>query len=155
MSRKPVKIYLRVKKGVLVPADNYAASMLRERGYAIGDVIGAVLTKLRNPRFNRLVHRIGALCAANISDFTGMDAHKVIKRIQLEGNIHCEETAIKISGLGMCVHLTPLSIGFETLDEGEYRVVARNLCRHIAEKYWPDLTPEAIEEMAQNFVGEA
>ena len=55
---KREKIYFRVDRGCLVPADSYAQSKLRERGYHLGDLLSAELTKPRNPKFNRLVHRI-------------------------------------------------------------------------------------------------
>jgi len=156
-ARKPTKekIYLRVVKGGFEPADHYAATRLREKSYKVGDVIGASLTKLRNPKFNRLVHRIGQLCAANIDAFHGMDAHRVIKRIQLEGNIACEELGIVVPNVGMVVAKIPQSLSFETMDEGEYHEVARAICRHVAMQYWPSLTPQKIEQMAESFVGEA
>jgi len=30
----------------------------------------------------------------------------------------------------------------------------KNLCRHIAETYWPHLTPEQVQEMAESFIEE-
>lgn len=149
------RIYLRVVKGGFKPADSYAYGRLREKGYGIGDVVGAEIRKIRNPKFNRLVHRIAQLCAANIDAFSGMDAHRVIKRLQLEGNIACEELGIVVPGVGMVTAKIPQSLSFDSMDEGEYREVARSLCRHIAENYWTSLTPEQIEEMAESFVGEA
>jgi len=50
----------------------------------MNDVVAAQITKLRNPKFNRLVHRIGQLVVANIEAFAGLDAHTAIKRMQLE-----------------------------------------------------------------------
>ena len=150
--RKPEKLMLRVAKGALVPADGYTASRLRERGYHTGDVVGAIISKLRNPKFNRLIHRIGQLCVANIDDFGAMDAHQCLKRLQLESGVACDETAIRVPGLGMVLHRTPQSLSFESLDEGDFHDAARGLCRWIAAEYWPTLTPEAIEEMAASFV---
>jgi hypothetical protein len=40
------------------------------------------------------------------------------------------------------------------MDEGEFHEAARAMCRFIAEKYWPDLTPEQVEQMAESFVEE-
>jgi hypothetical protein len=152
---KREKIYFRVDKGMLVPADNYAASKLRERGYRMGDLLSAELTKPRNPKFNRLVHRIGQLVTANIDAFSGLDAHKAIKRLQIEGKVACDEIGISIAGYGMMMQLIPRSLSNESMDEGEYQQAARGICRTIAERYWPSLTEDAIAEMAESFVGES
>lgn len=151
---KRERIYLRVAKGALVPADNYAASLLRSRGYAMNDLLTAELVKPRNPRFNRLVHRIGQLVVANIESFSGMDAHQAIKRIQIEGKVACEEIGISVANYGMVIQLIPRSLSFESMDEGEYLIAARGICRTIAERYWPELDEDQIAEMAESFVGE-
>jgi hypothetical protein len=149
------KIFLRVAKGTLVPADAYAEQQLRSRGYHIGDVIKADLTKLRNPKFNRLVHRIGQLVVANLEAFKGLDAHQACKRLQIEGRVACDEIGIMVQGFGMVIQFIPRSLSFETMDEAEFHDAARGICRTIAERYWKDLSAEQIEEMAESFVGEA
>jgi hypothetical protein len=152
---KKERVYLRVINGGLVPADDYAASRLREKAYKVGDVLAAQITKLRNPRFNRLVHRIGQLVVANIDAFDGLDAHTAIKRLQMEGRIACDEIGILVPDYGMVVQVIPRSLSFDTMDEGEYHEVARAICRLIAQRYWTKLTPEQIEQMAESFVMEA
>ena len=152
---KREKIYLRVVKGALVPADTYAASKLRERGYGMNDLLSAELTKPRNPKFNRLVHRIGQLVVSNIEAFAGLDAHQAIKRLQIEGKVACEEIGVMVANYGMVIQLIPRSLSFESMDEGEYVQAARGICRTIAERYWPSLTEDAIAEMAESFVGES
>lgn len=151
---KPEQFMLRVIKGGFVPADAYTAKRLRERGYAINDILASSLKKLRSAGFNRLVHRIGQLVVANIEAFAGIDAHKAIKRLQIEGRIACEEIGVLVQGYGMVIQFIPRSLSFESMDEGEYREAARGICRTIAERYWPSMTPEAIEEMAESFVEE-
>lgn len=178
---KKEKIHLRVTRGALVPADSFAERLLREKKYKINDVVGAVITRLRNPRFNRLVHKIGVLCAENIDDFNGMDAHAVIKRLQLEGNIYCDEIGIKtpvfsnesvsettkvflvkasellgfkFTDDGLLIVRTPRSLSFESLDEAEFSDAAKQICRLISANYWPSLDPEKIEEMAQVMIDE-
>lgn len=153
MSRE--KIFLRVDKGMLIPADAFAAQQLRQRNYKIGDVIKADLTKLRNPKFNRLVHRIGQLCVANIEAFHGLEAHAAIKRLQLESGTQCDEIAIMLEGYGMVVQRVPRSLSFESLDDASFNQAARDICRHIAKRYWQTLTAEQIEEMAESFVEES
>jgi len=151
---KRERIYLRVDRGCLVPADNYAASKLRERNYHVGDLLAAELVKPRNPKFNRLVHRIGQLVVANIDAFSGLDSHRAIKRLQIEGKVFCEEIGIHVPGYGMLIQFIPRSLSFESLDEGEYQEAAKGICRTIADRYWPNLSEEQIAEMAESFVGE-
>lgn len=152
MSRE--KIFLRVVKGALVPADDYATGKMRSRGFNIGDILQADLVKLRNPAFNRLVHRIGNLVVANIEDFAGMKGHEAIKQLQLDGGIACVRQIVDLPGLGRCMVTNPKSLSFDSMDEGEFREAARAICRYIAEKYWPTLTAEQVEQMAESFVGE-
>lgn len=154
-SAKKDRIYLRVSKGALIPADNYAESQLRAKGYAIGDVVAAQITKLRNPKFNRLVHRIGQLAVANIEAFAGLDAHVAIKRLQLEGRIECDLIGIHLPGYGMVEQAIPRSLSFDTMGEVEYQAAALAICRHITRVYWPTITPERVEAMAESFVTEA
>lgn len=182
---KRERIYFRVSKGALVPADNYAASVLRQRGYHLGDLVAADVVKPRNPKFNRLVHKLGQLVVANIEAFRGMDAHAAIKRLQVEGNIACEEIGIsmprawdtfaaaimRLPGMdaiapalrvvrsmlpekAVVTMFSPRSLSFESMDEGEYKQAARGISRTISERYWPDLDPERIENMADCMVEE-
>jgi len=147
-------VYVRVGKGRLEPADAYAASQLRSRGYRVGDVLKAKLTKLRNPKFNRLDHRIGQLVVANIDSFHGADAHDAIKRLQIESGAGCDEIGVILPGFGMAMHRTPRSLSFDQMSEEEYQQVAKAICRYVSERYWPTLTPEQVEAMAEAFIEE-
>jgi hypothetical protein len=151
---KREKIYFRVAKGMLIPADNYASSVLRDRGFHIGDLVAADLTKPRNPKFNNLVHQLGVLVTENIDAFHGMDAHKAIKRLQIEGGVACDEVGVVIKGFGMVTQRIPRSISFANMDEGEYQQAARGISRTIAENYWPSCSAEEIEHMASAMISE-
>lgn len=152
--QKKEKIHLRIVKGGLVPADQYAESLLRNKHFKVGDVVGASIRKLRNQKFNRLVHRIGQLVAANIESFSGLDAHVCIKRLQIEGRIACDEIGVMVQGYGMVIQSIPRSMSFETMDEAEYHDCAKKICRLIAERYWKELEFEQIESMAEAMVDE-
>lgn len=152
---KREKVYLRVSKGALVPADPYAASILRERGYHMNDLLAADLIKPRNPKFNRLVHQLGQLVVANIEAFSGLDAHTAIKRLQIEGKVACDEIGVLVPNYGMVIQFIPRSLSYQSMDEGEYQQAARGISRTIAERYWTDATPEAIEQMASCMIQEA
>lgn len=145
---------LKVVKGGFAPADSYTNGILRQRGYCIGDIVGAVITKCNNPKFNGLHHRIGQLCADNIEAFEGMEAHSVLKRIQWEANIWCEEVPVFLDGGLVATMRFPRSMSFENMDDSQRREAVLAMCRYISKRYWPSLTPEAIEEMAESFVTE-
>lgn len=153
--RRPERIPLRVSKGALIPADSMAAARLRAKGYAMNDIVFAEIKKPRNPGFHRLAHRIGTLVAENIDVFSGMTAHNVLKRLQWEGNIACEEVVVQDADGEIRMIRWPLSMSFESMDQGEFKEVVAAFCRHIAETYWPDLDPEQIEEMADSMVDAA
>lgn len=152
--QKKEKIHLRIVKGGLVPADQYAESLLRNKKFKVGDVVGAEIRKLRNVKFNRLVHRIGQLCAANIEEFAGIDPHRVIKRLQIEGRVACDEIGVLVPGFGMVIQFIPRSMSFSEMDEAEYHDSAKKICRLIAERYWQGLDADQIEEMAGAMVDE-
>lgn len=152
--RRPERFPLRVVQGAFQPADITCQARLRDKGFKTGDLVFVEFRKPRNPKFHRLGHALGRLCSENIDAFEGMDAHRVLKRLQLEAQIGCEEMAIVVPGVGKCLHLIPRSLSFESMDEGEFKEVIAGFCRHIAKQYWPTLTPEAIEDMAGVMVNE-
>lgn len=150
---KRERIYLRVtREGTLIPADPCAASKLRERSYRVNDLLVADLCKPRNPKFNGLVHRLGMLVVKNIDSFSNYEAHRAIKRIQIEGKVACDEIGYMIPNFGMAIQFIPRSISFESMDEAEFQHAAKGICRTIADRYWHDRTPEQIEEMAESMV---
>ena len=150
MSRE--RIMLRVTKGALVPADGPSVKRLRERGYHTGDVLSAELRKPRNPGFHRLAHAFGELCAENIEAFGGIDPHRVLKRLQIEANVGCDEVPLNFPGIGPCVYRVPKSLSYESMDQGEFEEVFRGLCEHVARVYWPGLDAAEVERMAECMV---
>lgn len=152
--RKPEKIYLRVIQGGFQPADQCAAYQLRDKKLKVGDIVGVTIKKLRSNGFNRLVHRIGQLCVANIEAFHGLDAHVCIKRLQIEGKIACDEIGVMVPGYGMVIQFIPRSMSYESMDQVEYHDAAKKICRLISERYWPSLDADQIEEMAGAMIDE-
>jgi len=146
------KTLLRVGKGVLTPADDMAAAQLRSRGFKLGDMVLAEITKPRHPGFHRLAHQLGSLLTENLDAFEGMDPHAVLKRLQWEANIGCDEFGAQAPGLGLVMVRTPRSLSFASMDDGEFREVMVGLCRHVAKTYWPSCTPEQVEAMASAWV---
>lgn len=138
-----------IDKGVLVPHDEHTVRRLREKGYRIGDTVSADLTKPRNPKFHRLAHAFGQLVADHIEGFEHMDAHRVLKRLQLESGVGCEELMLHVPGIGMVPYKIPESLSFANMDEGRFRQVFTALCEHVSRTYWTSLSPQQVEEMAQ------
>lgn len=153
MKRKqPERLLLTVAKGALIPGDGYTQKRLKERGYRVGDILLADLRKPRSPGFHRLAHRLGQLVAENIEEFAGLDGHQALKRLQVEGNIACDELPVFLTLFDQKIKVNqriPRSLSFASMDEGDFRETLQAMCRFIAAEYWPDLTPEQIEEMAE------
>ena len=74
---------------------------------------------------------------------------------QVDAELECDITHTEIPGLGTLVSKTPRSLAFESLDQGQFYEFAKSACRHIAATYWPHLTAEAVQEMAESFVEES
>ena len=152
---KRERILLRVERGALVPADAHSQQRLREKGYKVGDILAAELIKPRHPGFWRLAHRIGTLCVQNIDAFSSLSPHQAIKKLQFDTGLWCDITETEIPGLGVLVSKQPRSLAFESLDQGEFYELMKGLCGHIAATYWPHLSAEAVQEMAESMLEEA
>ena len=146
---RPERFALRVAKGAFVPADTTTQSRLRARGYKTDDLIFAEFKKPRNPKFHRLAHQLGVLCAENLDAFDGWETHAILKRLQIEANVGCDEVACMLpGGSGNYIARIPRSLSYESMDDGEFHEVMRGMCRHIASTYWKGVDPQAIENMA-------
>ena len=149
------RLLLRVSKGCLTPADEHTQAVMRERGYHIGDVLSAELRKPRNPEFHRLAHVFGQMLADNLDDFNGLSAHTVLKRIQLEAGIACDELWLNMPSIGPVAYRIPKSISFAQMDEAEFLETYRQMCEYISRRYWKDLDAQQIQDMAQVMVSAA
>ncbi len=148
--RKP-RYALRVIKGGYAPADCSSASALRV-SHRVGDLVFAEFTKPRNPGFHRLAHQLGSLLAENIDAFAGVGSHDVLKRLQIEANVGCDEIGLNFPGIGPCSYRIPRSMSFESMDEAEFKEVIRAMCSYVSAKYWPTVSAERIEAMADAWV---
>lgn len=136
-------------KGCLIPADGMTQAKMRERGYKTGDVLFAEFKKPRNPRFHRLMHALGGMAAENVEAFEGMDAHSILKRLQMEAGVGCEEIAYELHGQTV-VQRIPLSLSFESMDEGEFKKVSGAMAHRLT-KYWNDATVDEVWQMAEEW----
>jgi len=147
--KRPERHALRVIKGGFAPADGGTANRLREKGVRIGDLVFVEMKKPRNPKFHRLVHAFGEILVQNIEAFEAMNSHSVLKRLQIEAGVGCDEIAVIFPGIGPCTYRIPRSLSFESLDETEFKEIFRSMCVYISKTYWPSLSPEKIESMAE------
>ena len=147
--RRPERLAFRVTPAGLEIADTFSAARFKTKGLHAGDLVFAEIRKPRNPGYHRLAHALGQIVADNLDEFADMDAHGVLKRVQLEADIACDQMAINFPGLGPCSYRLPRSLSFESLDQTQFEAVYGAMCRHIAERYWPSLTSERVAEMAE------
>ena len=140
---------LKVIKGGFEPADSFTAQKLRDRKYSMGEIVAAQITKPRNPGFWRLAHQLGTLVAENIESFEGMQSHKVLKRLQREAMIECDEFAFMVSGCGMVTQYIPRTLAFESMSDEVFREVYEQMCKWIVKTYWPSETTEGITAMVE------
>ena len=150
MSTKP-RYALRVIKGGYAPADGTTAAALRGK-HRVGDRVFVQFSKPRNTGFHKLAHALGGLLAENIEAFAHMDAHTVLKRLQIEGGIGCDEIGVNFPGIGPCAYRIPRSLSYESLDQDEFHEVIESMCKYVSAKYWPSVSPEKIEAMAEVWV---
>lgn len=158
-ARKIRPIYFSVRKvadvetgeviGALVPLTGWDRRAMRERKYHVGAELRAELKRPRNPKFNRLVHALGALLVEHVEAFAGMDAHDAIKRCQREAGLFCEAMTTEVKGIGTLTLNVAQSLAFDSLDEGDFQEFFRGLCRHVSAHYWPTMTEEQVAEQAE------
>jgi hypothetical protein len=146
--KRKQRFALRVIKGGYAPADASTAAVLRDKGHRVGDLVFAEFSKPRNPGFHRLVHQFGTLIATNIDAFTGKQAHDVLKRLQIEGDIGCDHIALVFPGVGPVEYRQARSLSFEAMDDGEFKEIYHQFADHVSKNYWRGLSPEEIQQIA-------
>ena len=142
------KVLVRVVKGGFIPASKAGEDALRSMGMKIGDEVMADIKKPRNPQFFRLAHALGKLVLDNVDGFTG-NYHDVIKRLQREAKVECDESTIELGENAVATIVKPRSLSFESMGEERFREAYQGMCDHVAKVYWPELSQEKIEEMAE------
>lgn len=154
-NRIPSRIYVDIRKmidpetgeevGCLVPAGHVDRSILRQKKIKVGARIRTTVTRERDYGQYKYCHKLGQFMESNVDGFEGKDAHTIIKSLQLEGVIFCDQERLKIEGFdGYLIRNVPRSLAFDEMDEGDFQSFIRQLCAHIATKYLPTLAPEQV-----------
>lgn len=145
------KVLLRIKKGVLYPANKSSEESLCSN-YKDKDVLYAKLTKPRNPKFHALAHALGDILRKNIPSLSHLaGAHDVLKQLQFEGEIACRRRPILVRGEWI-ICLEARSLSFASMDQVKFYKVFRAMCNYVSETYWPSLSAEQIEKQAELMV---
>jgi len=154
MSKKGNWINVIVKTGYFVPADSYAVDALHQLNLKKDEHVQIQIHKIRNRGTWKHSHNIGALCIEHIDAFSNYHRnHDVLKRLQFEGNIACDELAACLEGDELKIYRVPRSLSFDSMGDDEFEVVYSAMKQYICDRYWPNMTPEGIEEMALAFDG--
>lgn len=123
--------------------------LLKERGYRSGDKVRAELKQPRDLVKHRRVHRLGQMVARSLDKFQGMDAHSVIKKLQGDAGVCCQEEFFDLGSLGRVSRQVPESLAFDEMPEERFLEFWRGICQHLIATYWPNLDEEQIDEMIQ------
>lgn len=136
-----------------VPAGEGDHNHLREKGLKIGGLYRAAITRPRNYEFHKLAHRLADLCRQNLDDFHGLGTHEALKKLQQDAQVECDITVTKVPGFGTLHSVQPRSIAFDAMDQQAFWALVRRICDHISKTYWPQCTPEQIEDMIKVMPG--
>ena len=135
------------KDGAFAPADSISAGRCREARYRVGDHVLADLKRPRDPGQWRAAHLLAELLAENVDDFAGMDAHAILKGVQLESRLECEEAdAVTVDGQVVRI-IQPRSLSFGSMDRERFSAFWTSLCDYIAEHYFAGIPPDEVERM--------
>lgn len=156
---KPMPVYLILRKLVdpvtgkevaaFVAASDADRAMLKERDYKLNAKVRAELSQPRNPRFNNLVHGLGAVLAGNLDRFAGKKAHAAVKALQTEALVYCDVETFDLPGLGQLTRHVPQSLSFDSMSEEVFQDFWRQCCAYLVATDWPTLTEERLTEMAE------
>lgn len=142
--RRKEPVCLRVTAaGTLEPASAYYAAELRARKLRVGDLVHAELTKPRNPKHHRLVFALLKRVLDNQDGLQTIDQLLTVLKIKL-GRV---DTLVDAAS-GRAYYV-PQSIAFASMDQGEFSIFWRDLCRVVARDYFPGMDPDQVGELAE------
>jgi hypothetical protein len=149
LTKKP-KLACKVReydgRRVLWPADHFSHEWISEQ--PLESLHWVSTHKPRSPQFHRAVHKLCCFLAVHHHAFNGMDAHAVLKRLQLESTLYCDKTVITIKGFGDAMHLVPQSMSFDSMDETEFRAFHAAIVEHVQNTHWPEFGLHLLDKKA-------
>jgi len=165
MNAQPVKrkrprrpIYFKVERlvrpdtgelvGALVPRWSADRDQMRARKFVTGAELRAELKRKRNPKFYRLGHALGKLLVKQTDEFSKLNAHTAVKRLQVESGVCCDRVVYELPGGDTFTRTEPWSTGFDEMEEGTWAELWPALV-HQAEKYLHGMSAAAIEDFVK------
>lgn len=139
---------IKFQRGGIVPADELTKAKMNDR-FKIGDFGFMEIVRPRNPGYHDFAHALGKLFKDNLEPFEHLHQHDVLKRLQIEAQAGCEFMGIYVPGVGLCQHIIPKSLSWESMDQTEFEDTVSRICDHVAKTYWPSLTADQVQEMAE------
>jgi len=109
--------------GALVPDHPIDRRSMRERKFFTGKQLRATLRQDRNPGFWRKAHVLGGWLADNVEDYSGLDMHAALKKLQEDSGVGCETVEYDIPGVGKLTRREAQSLNFSDMDEGEFNTL--------------------------------
>lgn len=134
--------YLRVIKGGFEPASSYYADMLRAKGIKVGDLVRVEITKPRYPRHHRLVMAMLQKVLDNQEGLLTMNQLLTVVKIKLG---YAEPFVDAVAGK---TYWVPQSIAFDAMDQTEFEVFWKDLCKLVARDYFPGMSEAQVAELA-------
>lgn len=131
---------------VLWPADSFTREWMAAQ--SLEGLHWVSTHQPRSPGFHRAVHKLCVFLSHHCQKFEGMDAHALLKRLQLESRLYCDSTLLTVPGYGEVLHLIPQSIGFDSMDETEFRAFYEAIADHVAKVHWPEFSLDLLERKA-------
>lgn len=142
--RRKEPVCLRVTPaGTLEPASAYYAAELRARKLRVGDLVHADLTKPRNPKHHRLVFALLKRVLDN------QDGLQTIEQLLTVLKIKLGRVDTLVDAASGRAYYVPQSIAFASMDQGEFSIFWRDLCRVVARDYFPGMDPDQVGELAE------
>jgi len=153
------RVYLRVRQVSdletgeiclgLVPRSDVDQVLLAARHLQHNDDVRAEISKPRNLRQWRRIHRLGQLVQAQVPGFESLGSHDCIKRLQADSGLHCDEERLDLQGWGVLIRRVPRTLAFDEMEEGDFSAFYRGLSAYLADTYWPRLSPDDVAAMAE------
>lgn len=142
--RRREPVYLRVTpQGTFEPASALYSSMLRDKKFRVGDVVRAELTRPRYPKHHRLVMGLLQRVLENMDGLQTIEQLLSVIKVKLGRAQPLIDTATGRT------YWQLESIAFDAMDQGEFEVFWRDLCRLVSRDYFPGMPPERVAELAE------
>lgn len=139
-----VKVREIAGRRVLAPCDSLTAAWAQDQ--PLDALLWATVKRPRSPKYHRAIHKLCGILADHVGAFEGLTGHSVLKRLQLESGLECEEIAYVVPKFGTVVQKIPRSIRFEEMDEAEFREFSNRLIDHVAANYWPEFGMHLLKQ---------